>query len=110
VEPEDKKEIAERTVKLPDGRTLIYSCYLSETGAEWIRHGPFREILPSGVVVGEGEYKDGKESGIWRDRHDNGIVAAQGSYTLGLEQGWWHFWDDTGREERADFYRNGVAS
>lgn len=50
-------------------------------------------------MISEGQYKDGKECGLWRDYHPNGQPAAEGCYLEGKEVGVWRFWSPDGTEE-----------
>ena len=85
-----------------------YSRRLSADGTHWIRHGLFFAYTECGRLDSEGEYRDGKEEGLWRDYHVNGRIAAEGVYLGGKEEGVWRFFDADGKEEKSVVYQSGV--
>lgn len=84
-----------------------YSRVMSEDGTRWIRHGLFVEYSESGIVLAEGNYVDGKETGLWCSFHGNGQKAAEGNYIAGREEGTWSFWSPTGQPEESVVYEGG---
>lgn len=81
--------------------------YCSTDGTRWVRHGLFQMLHPSGAVACEGEYRDGLETGGWRDYYENGQLAAEGCYFNGLEHGYWQFWRRDGTEQSPVEYVEG---
>jgi antitoxin component YwqK of YwqJK toxin-antitoxin module len=50
-----------------------------------------------GLKIAEGEYKDGKEEGLWTFWHDNGQKEKEGVFKDGKEEGLWTEWDENGK-------------
>src|SRR5690349_10194473 len=73
-----------------------FARYLSRDGSHWIRHGQFQAFYENGQIASEGQYDQGKESGLWRNFHENGQVAVEGSYQEGKKVGEWRYWDASG--------------
>ncbi len=92
--------------------TLIasYQRHWDVRGPAWVRHGGYTGFHPNGAPRTQGEYRHGREEGVWRDFHDNGNIACLGEYRLGKEQGLWRFFDREGNEERMVVYRDGQAA
>jgi antitoxin component YwqK of YwqJK toxin-antitoxin module len=86
----------------------LYSRYLSEDGARWIRHGLFTAFHENGTKASELHYEHGTEHGESIDFHPNGQMAAQGQYNEGKEHGLWRYWTEDGVEEPTSIFENGV--
>lgn len=102
-------EVVEVSFSDPAGHLFRFSRYFDQTTAQWVRHGRFVESTGSGVVLSEGEYRHGREVGVWRDFYPSGKRAAEGEYLDGLEHGLWRFWDEDGNPERSVLYDHGVG-
>ncbi len=65
-------------------------------------HGPFR-LLEGGVVIREGEHREGTQVGLWIERHANGRPASRCSWSdEGQQDGPCATWyADGGRHERS---------
>ena len=60
----------------------------------------------------KGNYKDGKQDGMWISWYENGQKKCEGEYKDGLEVGVWIWWDESGQKqcdgEFEDGYEVGV--
>jgi len=55
----------------------------------------------------EGNYKDGKEEGLWTEWHKNGQKEWEGNYKDGKEDGLFTMWDENGQKKREENWKDG---
>ena len=84
-----------------------YSRYLTNDGAQWIRHGLFTAYHENGQLLSEGLYEHGLETGTWRDFYANGQIAAEGVYVAGKEHGLWRSWATDGESQATIQFEHG---
>ena len=120
VQKQDGKYLADGTFATwwPSGTNRIAAfCRNSPVGAvddqgypnsAFIFHGPFTEWYENGVKDGEGQYDNGKKTGLWTYWRQNGRKAYEGQYVKGIEDGNWVRWDVNGKNLGTNLYRHGA--
>ncbi|HWL93975.1 MAG TPA: hypothetical protein VNT79_10615 [Phycisphaerae bacterium] len=81
--------------------------YKPGPGGEKIKHGKFVFKRKTGLVIAEGYYLDGKDTGLWRAWYDNGQLAFEGQYSFGMKDGEWVHWDEAGKETKRERWVKG---
>jgi antitoxin component YwqK of YwqJK toxin-antitoxin module len=61
------------------------------------RHGPFRQYFKNGMVACEGEFVQGRKTGVWTYFLANGQVKAVGRYADDLLVGDWEWYRENGQ-------------
>lgn len=59
------------------------------------RHGPYEE-RSDGVLVAQGHYEHGEESGAWQWWRSDGTLHHEGTYAYGEPRGVWTWYDEDG--------------
>jgi len=72
-----------------------------------ITNGPLIEWHGVGRKKVHGNYKNGKEEGLWTEWFENGNKKVEGNYKGGREKGVWTMWYENGQKEREGNYKNG---
>jgi uncharacterized protein len=62
---------------------------------------------PKGKIRSEGDYKDGKKTGLWKYYHENGNLMQEGSYVEDKAEGTWKWYYENGKSLREETYKNG---
>jgi antitoxin component YwqK of YwqJK toxin-antitoxin module len=70
-------------------------------------HGEFREWWDNGELWKKGEYKDGKQVGLWEFRSRAGEVVKKGTFVDGRPDGQWSYLRKDGTLQRIESYANG---
>ncbi|MBM4254510.1 MAG: hypothetical protein FJ147_01285 [Deltaproteobacteria bacterium] len=90
--------------------TSRYQRVLAADGTTWVKHGPTEEFFANeGWLFSRGEYRYGKQHGLWQDFHENGQLSTQGHFENGKEVGIWKNWDEHGHPEEPDEYTGGTS-
>ncbi len=79
----------------------------SADGKTTIKHGNCVMLYPNGKKAADGQYVEGKETGIWRSYTEDGTVRWEGKYVFGVEDGKWSWWDEKGTLVKTEWYQNG---
>ncbi len=91
----------------PEGRLkLEYTYYLDKKGRK-IEQGPFTKWHENGQIMIEGNFRDGKEEGIWKEFLRNGVIKTGGGYQGGVKEGLWIIYYPGGQKHFEGFYHNG---
>ncbi len=93
----------ERSEERPDGRA--WWCEI-ERGGGWVRHGPARTWFASGQIETQGEYEEGRRSGVWTRYWPSGVRRFQAEFRADRQEGWMHRWDARGNLESEVLYRD----
>ena len=67
-------------------------------------NGPSTSYYENGSMKAEGNFKDNKETGEWKEFNEQGKLAAAGRYNEGLKTGAWKFYDENGNLTRTETY------
>ncbi len=97
-----------------------------------LKNGQFTLYYPNGAKMMEGDYKNGKQDGFWRQYYDSGQQSAlneyhdgvmnglhvlwhpnaqkaeEGQYVNGKREGKWRHWDIYGLKNWSEEYKNDV--
>lgn len=68
------------------------------------KHGPYYFWYQNGDVCTEGNYSDGKESGVWTHFWSSRVMRLRGSYVNGRPAGKWESWDEQGNLTATQWY------
>ena len=55
----------------------------------------------------KGNFKDGKEEGVWEYYHENGQLRSKGQLTDGVQSGYWEWFDEDGKLTKKGTFENG---
>jgi hypothetical protein len=76
-----------------------------------VPHGPWRDWTPAGVVLQEGEYREGTKHGSWTTYHpEGGGLATRGHYADGRLEGDFESWHPNGVRAEITSYEKGAAN
>lgn len=64
----------------------------------------------NGNVSQTGDFKDGKNHGLWIWFYDNGKKQMQGAFQKGTRTGKWEFWDKEGNKIKESMYENDLLN
>ena len=109
---------------LPDGVFREYSMDGDVIDSKMYREGKMRSqgilddsgleqghwkyfFFPKGKMKSEGDYKDGKKTGVWKYYHENGNLMQTGSYMEDKAEGTWTWYYENGKLLRQETYKNG---
>jgi hypothetical protein len=95
------------SVGLGDGVTL-HSCSWEKTPGNFVRFGPLQLIKNSVLILSLETDRSGRLQGKFTSRDDVGIILEEGQYRDGLKEGEWHITDKQGNRQVVT-YRAGVA-
>ena len=73
------------------------------------RDGPWKDYYNDGKLKSEGNYDNGKQTGLWKYYHQNGKIEQTGKFNKqGKPDGTWKWYFDTGQLLKEENYRNGL--
>ncbi len=73
------------------------------------REGYWKDFYPDGSLKAEGNYENGKQTGIWKYYHQNGKIEQTGKFSKqGKLDGTWKWYFDSGQLLKEESYRNGA--
>ncbi len=73
------------------------------------RDGPWKDFYPDGTLKAEGNYDNGKQTGVWKYYHSDGKTEQTGKFNKqGKLDGTWKWYFDNGQLLREENYRNGL--
>ena len=69
--------------------------------------GFWRYFAEDGTLQSDGEFKDGKKTGVWTNYYASGKVSARGALVSDEPSGQWEYWSEEGKPSSAGSYEKG---
>lgn len=89
----------------------VFTGYRNQVG-DIVKHGEYRRLTASGILLEQGNLVDGFRHGTWREFHENGRPSSVGNYDHGQAHGHYQSWyeDENPQIERmfVDNYAHGL--
>lgn len=106
----DTAEGTQRPLRV-EGRAGIVTVEGTEryTDGAWRKHGPFVFRDDRGEVIAEGHYREGLETGAWKERYEDGSIG-RGAYVEGSRQGEWQTFHPDGSLQDKGTYDRGLRT
>ena len=87
---------------------LLLECFTFETFSQKVPHKVIVEKYLSGIVAAKYQVdpKTGVKNGSYRSWTANGVIESEGFYRMGKKTGAWKFYDEFGRVDDTENYKN----
>jgi hypothetical protein len=106
-EPEcDEEGLEVHRERLANGQQVEYQYKLGPNG-ERVLHGKWKKWHRNGQSYLDGQYLDGKKTGLWLTWFDNGQQRGKGNFQDDQRHGTWTRWDQSGKETSNEEYNMG---
>jgi len=83
------------------------SCWKDQNGEE-VKNGPMVIYNPTGLLMMQGNYKDGKQDGEWTMYYESGARKSIDHYKDGVQEGEHVSWYENGQIDAKGQYKNGA--